>query len=163
MVDRLDIAILRFIDRGDLIAQCNINRLPSLPKDKPLTLSAFQKSVETTLAKNSGQVLEAAQETTKDDGKILRVTVAGTASDIPIQWFYYHLTDAQNRRASVVLTLESKLLERFPSLDRELVSGLLLLETPTTQDDGMEPTPPSRSSSEKTTSAANKQPAAKKK
>ncbi len=162
MVDRMDIAILRFIDRGDLIAQCNINRLPSLPKDKPLTLSAFQKSVETTLTKNSGQVLEAAQETTKDDGKILRVTVAGSASEIPIQWFYYHLTDAQNRRASVVLTLESKLLERFPSLDRELVSGLLLLETPTTQDEGKEPTP-ARSSSETTTSAANKQPAAKKK
>lgn len=141
MVDRMDSAILRFIDRGDLIAQCNINRLPPLPKDKPLTLTAFQKSVETTLAKNGGQVSEAAQETTKDDGKLLRVTVAGTASEIPIQWFYYHLTDSQNRRASVVITLESKLMERYPALDRELISGLLLLDTPSTKDGGKDPIP----------------------
>jgi hypothetical protein len=141
MVDRMDLAILRYVDRGDLIAQCNIDRLAPLPKDQPLKLAAFQKSVETTLAKNSGQVLEAAKETTKEDGKILRVTVSGTASEIPIQWFYYHLTDAQNRRASIVITLESKLVERYPALDRELISGLLLLDTPSTQDDGKEPTP----------------------
>ncbi|MGI8979737.1 MAG: hypothetical protein ACR2FY_10960 [Pirellulaceae bacterium] len=158
MVDRLDSAILRFIDRGDLIAQCNITRLPPLPKDKPLTLTAFQKNVETTLSKNSGQILEAAQETTKDDGKVLRVTVAGSASEIPIQWFYYHVTDAQNRRASVVITLETKLLERYPALDRELISGLLLLETPSTADEGKEPTP-AQNESKAATSAASKKPA----
>ncbi|MCE9524595.1 MAG: hypothetical protein K8R36_00915 [Planctomycetales bacterium] len=147
---------------GDLIAQCNINRLPPLPKDKPLTLATFQKSVETTLSKNGGQVSEAAQETTKDGGKLLRVTVAGTASEIPIQWFYYHLTDAQNRRASVVVTLESKLIERYPALDRELISGLLLLDTPSTKDEGKEPTP-AGNSSEGATSRLNKQPSVKKK
>jgi len=160
MVDRMDLAILRYVDRGDLIAQCNIDRLAPLPKDQPLTLAAFQKSVEATLAKNSGQVLEAAQETTKEDGKILRVTVSGTASEIPIQWFYYHLTDAQNRRASVVITLESKLVERYPALDRELISGLLLLDTPSTQDDGKVPTPakevPPSTSATKQTRAAKK-------
>lgn len=158
MVDRMDSAILRFIDRGDLIAQCNINRLPPLAKDQPLTLSAFQKSVETTLSKNSGQVLEAGQETTKEGGKVLRVCVAGSASEIPIQWFYYHLTDAQNRRASVVVTLESKLLERYPALDRELLSGLALLDTPsTTQAEGQEPAPA------ETPKAASKRPASSKK
>ena len=162
MVDRMDIAILRFIDRGDLIAQCNINRLAPLPKDQPLSLTAFQKSVETTLSKNSGQVLEAAQETTKDGGKVLRVTVAGTASEIPIQWFYYHVTDPQNRRASVVITLESKLLERFPALDRELISGLLLLDTPSTLDEGKEPTP-AKGNKEVGKSAAKKNSAVEKK
>jgi len=162
MVDRMDIAILRFIDRGDLIAQCNINRLAPLPKDQPLSLTAFQKSVETTLSKNSGQVLEAAQETTKDGGKVLRVTVAGTASEIPIQWYYYHLTDPQNRRASVVITLESKLLERYPTLDRELISGLLLLDTPSTLDEGKEPTP-AKSTKEVGKSAAKKSSAVEKK
>lgn len=159
MVDRIDVAILRLIDRGDLIAQCNVNRLPPLPKDKPLTLAAFQKSVETTLAKNGGQVLEAAQETTKDEGKILRVTVAGSASEIPIQWFYYHLADAQGRRASVVITLESKLLERYPALDRELLSGLQLLDTPTTKDEGKKPTPANKAES----ASASKRRAAEKK
>ena len=159
MVDRLDAAILRFIDHGDLIAQCNIGRLPPLPKDKPLTLPAFQKSVETTLTKNGGQVLEAGQETAKDDGKILRVTVAGSVSEIPIQWFYYHLTDAQGRRASIVITLESKLLERFPALDRELISGLVLLDTPTTKDEGQEPVPAEKTES---TSASKRRAVEKK-
>jgi hypothetical protein len=162
MVDRMDIAILRFIDRGDLIAQCNINRLAPLPKDEPLTLTSFQKSVEATLAKNSGQILEAAQETTKDGGKLLRVAVAGSASEIPIQWFYYHLADAQNRRASVVITLESKLRERYPALDRELISGLLLLDTPSTANEDKEPTPAKRTT-KVDTSAASKKPAANKK
>ena len=158
MVDQMDLAILRLIDRGDLIAQCNINRLPPLPKDKPLTLAAFQKSVETTLAKNSGQVLEAAQETTKEDGRILRVTVAGNASEIPIQWFYYHITDAKGRRASVVVTLESRLVERFAGIDRELISGLMLLETPATQQSDKDPTP-----AEKKADSAARQPRAEKK
>ena len=162
MVDRMDIAILRFIDRGDLIAQCNINRLAPLPKDQPLTLTAFQKSVEATLAKNSGEILEAAQETTKDGGKVLRVTVAGSASEIPIQWFYYHLTDAQNRRASLVITLESKLLERYPALDRELISGLLLLDTPSTANEEKEPTP-AKGITKVDNSAASKKPAVDKK
>ena len=68
----------------------------------------------------------------------------------------------QNRRASVVITLESKLIERFPALDRELISGLLLLDTPSTADEGKEPTP-AKDATAAATSAANKKPVVKKK
>ena len=43
------------------------------------------------------------------------------ASEIPIQWVYYHISDDQGRRAALAFTFESKLVERFAEADRTLV------------------------------------------
>src|SRR5256885_15713775 len=53
------------------------------------------------------------------------------------------------------IPLKTKLLDRYPALDRELISGLLLLETPSIQDEGKEPTPGKNNS--KAASAASGQ------
>lgn len=139
MIDRIDVAILRLIDRGDLIAQCNITRLPSLPKGEHHPLAAFQKDVEKTLGKNFGQIVEAGQATNENGIRVLKVTVSGFSSELPIQWIYYHLSDAAGRRASVVITLEEKLAERFAGIDGQLIANLKLLDLPT--DEEKSPTP----------------------
>jgi hypothetical protein len=134
MVDRHDATILRLVDRGDLIAQCNISRLPALAKGEQLTLEAFQEDVKKTLGKNFGQIVEAAQETGDNEIRALRVIVSGSTADLPIQWSYYHLSDASGNRASFVFTIEGSLVERFAQIDRELVSAFRFQA-------GKEPTP----------------------
>lgn len=126
MVDRFDTVILRLVDRGDLIAQCNITRLPSLAKGEQLSLAAFQNEVEQTLGKNLGQILESKQFETSGKLRVLRVAVAGTAAELPIEWLYYHISSANGYRGSLVFTMESKLVERFNQLDRELIETMAL-------------------------------------
>jgi hypothetical protein len=123
MLDRHDATILRLVDRGDLVAQCNISRLPTLAKGEQLTLEAFQDDVKKTLGKNFGQIVEAAQETGDNDVRMLRVIVSGSTADLPIQWSYYHLSDGTGNRASFVFTIEGSLVQRFAQIDRELVSA----------------------------------------
>jgi hypothetical protein len=123
MVDRHDVTILRMVDRGDLIAQCNISRLPQLAKGEQLTLEAFQEDVKKTLGKNFGQIAEASQEVSDGGIRTLRVIVSGNTADIPIQWTYYHLSDDAGNRASLVFTIEGSLIERFAQIDRELIAA----------------------------------------
>lgn len=124
MLDRPDLAVLRFVDRGDLIAQCNITPRPALGPDQALTMDGFQAEVKRVLGKNFEEIVEATEETDDHNRRLLRVVVAGKTGDLPIQWTYYELSDEKGRRASLVFTLESSLLERFASLDRELLAGL---------------------------------------
>ena len=126
MVQRQDATILRLVDRGDLIAQCNISPRPSLAKGEQLTLEGFQDDVKRALGKNLEQVVSGGEEAAGGI-RILRVVVAGKAGDLPIQWTYYHLSDDQGRRAALVLTMEASLLEKYPQIDHELISSFRFL------------------------------------
>lgn len=128
MADRHDVTILRLIDRGDLVAQCNISRLPQLAQGEQLALEVFQDDVKKTLGKNFGQIVEASQESL-GELRSLRVVVSGTASELPIQWMYYHLSDAAGNRVALVFTIEGSLVEKYPQIDRELVNGLRFVAT----------------------------------
>ena len=139
MVDRFDTVILRLVDRGELVAQCNITRLPTLAKGEQLSLAAFQSDVEQTLGKNLGRIVESTQFETSGELRVLRVAVAGTAAELPIQWHYYHLSSDDGYRVSLVFTMESKLVERFGQLDRELIETLALSASPL--DETREPQP----------------------
>jgi hypothetical protein len=123
MFDRPDTTVLRFVDRGDLVAQCNVSPRPALGPQEQLTLEGFQADVKRVLGKNFEQIVEASEETTDSNLRILRIVVAGKAGDLNIQWMYYHLSNDQGRRASFVFTIESTLLERFKAIDRDLIDG----------------------------------------
>jgi hypothetical protein len=127
MVEQHDVTILRLIDRGDLIAQCNLSPLPSQSKEEQLTLEAFQDDVKRTLGKSFGQIAEASEETTSGGIRLMRVVVSGSAGELPIQWMYYHLADEHGHRAALVFTIEATLVERFAQIDRELVTGFHFL------------------------------------
>lgn len=128
MVDRHDVTLLRLVDRGDLVAQCNISQRPSLPKGEYLRLEVFQADVQKALGKSFGQIVDASQESSDTGLRVLRVTASGATGELPIQWTYYHLTDEAGHRASLVFTIEGNLVERFAQIDRELISGFRFLQ-----------------------------------
>jgi hypothetical protein len=122
MTDRHDVAVLRFVDQGDLIAQCNISALPALPRVQQLTLEGFQQDIRRGLGKDFDQFVEATQQLSDDKTlAIYRVVAVGNVQEIPIQWIHYYLADHQGRRASIVFTLEQKVAERFGTADRTLI------------------------------------------
>ena len=128
MVDRHDVAILRMIDRGELIAQCNASSLPDLPAGKRVSLEAFQADIQRALSTEFGEVVEASQGTSNDGLRILRVVIAGLASELPIQWRYYHISNGAGRQVSFVFTMDAKLVERFAESDQVVIGSFEFAE-----------------------------------
>lgn len=130
ILDRPSLCVLRMVDRGTLVAQCNISELSDLEPGKKFPLEAFQADVERSLGKNFGQFIEANQSPA-DDGKVIyRVVVSGVMAEVPIQWIYYHIVNDKGRRAALAFTLETKLLERFAEADRTLAETFQFADRP---------------------------------
>ncbi len=125
MVDRHDVCVLRCVDRGDLIAQCNISELADAEPGKRMALETFQQQVRQSLTGSAGEISEASQNTTDEGQRVLRVQAAGVTSEVPIVWVFYHISNEQGRQTAFSFTLESKMLERFAEGDRTLVESFL--------------------------------------
>lgn len=124
MLDRHDVSILRLVDRGDLIAQCNISELPKRKQDERLSLAEFQRDVQKSLGDNFEQLLEASEYSAANGNRILRAVASGTASGLPIQWIYYHIGNDAGASVALAFTLEEKLVERLAEADRQIVESL---------------------------------------
>lgn len=121
MVDRHDVTILRMIQQGELIAQCNISSLPDLAVGKRVQLTEFQADIEKALGKNFGQFVEASQQKNERGHRVLRAVVSGMASELPIQWIYYHISDDTGRQTAIVFAMDVKIIEKFAAADESIV------------------------------------------
>jgi hypothetical protein len=121
MVDRHDVTVLRMIEQGELIAQCNISSLPDLTAGKRVQLPEFQADIEKALGKNFGQFVEASQQKNESGHRVLRALVSGLASELPIQWIYYHISDDAGRQTALVFTMDAKIVEKFAAADESIV------------------------------------------
>lgn len=130
MVDRHDVSIMRRIERGDLIAQCNISALSDLKPGQHPALEAFQADVKRALGKKFGEFLEASQSVDPSGVRQLRAVVAGTVSELPIQWNYYHFSDLSGRQLALVFTMDAKLVERFAASDAAIISSFAFQSRP---------------------------------
>jgi hypothetical protein len=128
MIEREDVSVLRRVDRGDLIAQCNISALPQLEKGETFSMVDFQQDVKRALADHFGEFVTASESVTENGLHIMRVVTTGKISELSIEWVYFHLTDNQGRRASCVYTYESELTDRFGASDQSLLSSFQFVE-----------------------------------
>ena len=125
--------VFRQLMRGDLIAQCNVSKLPKIKKGKALTLNQFEKDIRENLDKNFGSFVTANEITTDRGYLIYRVEALGTASAIPVRWIYYLLSDTSGRRVSIVYTMERDQEKHFNNADLDWIRNLEFLssESPT--------------------------------
>jgi hypothetical protein len=121
---------LRLLDRGDFLAHCNVTTLPARPADKPMTLHEFEADVVKTLGEKMDKV-EAATEWTNAAGHhCLGVIATGKADEVPMEWRYYLIAADGMRQATVSVTVEQELLERFADADKSIIDSLTLLPEP---------------------------------
>jgi hypothetical protein len=125
------LSVWRLLDRGELVAQCNMSPLPA--GKKPATLAEFQRDVQNSLGKNFGQFVKASQNTHEAGYTMFRLVIHGSVAQLPIEWIYYLIQDEKGQGVSLAFTFEQDLSGRFGEADRSLVSGLRLGEpqTPT--------------------------------
>ncbi len=124
-----DAAIMRFVENGNLLAQCNIVQLPSRPAGRPLSLDLFKDEVTKMIGKDdSAKVVNAEAKRTANDLSALRITVEGIEGEVPVQWIYYHLEAEDGRRMTFVFTMEQEIAAEFVPADKLLVNQLVFRE-----------------------------------
>lgn len=121
--DLPDSVALRLVDRGELVAQCNVSALPDAAPGKPTSLTKFQEDIKKTLDKNFGQFLNASQSTSESGINTYRVTIAGSVAELPIQWNYYLVSDSEGHQTVFAFTVEQALVEKLGSADEEIVNS----------------------------------------
>jgi hypothetical protein len=126
--DDSDLLVMRLIDRGDLVAQCNISPSP-IDAKKPLPLTEFQTDVQQALGKMFGKFDRATESTSSAGTRILLSVADGTAAELPIQWRYYLLHDEQGHGVTVVFTMEQPLVDQFRDQDMPIVNSVEFIDT----------------------------------
>jgi len=126
------VAILRLVELGSLVAQCNMAPAPPAPDGKTTPLERFEADIQQSLGERFGEIVSREKMPTDDGRQIFRVEVSGNVviksvqgrADIPMLWIYYLVTDPQGRQASFVFSVEPKLMEQLRGRDRDLVASL---------------------------------------
>jgi hypothetical protein len=126
--DEYDRAVLRLIDRGELVAQLNIAPLDKVDPAKLIDLTRFQDDVRRGLGDNFGQFVSAAQRPNQANYRVFEVVVDGQSSDVPIRWIYYMLADQFGRQAVFAFVVEGNLIDRFGTADEELLETVRLID-----------------------------------
>lgn len=133
---RRDLLILRMVDEGEFIAQCNIAPLRPALEEQPVELAKFRAQIEQALSQQEGQILEASQATTDEGLAILRIAAAGKVNDVPVTWYHYLLTRDNTHRAAVIFTLAEKQNKEFGAADHDLIGSLRFLNGAETAQSG---------------------------
>ncbi len=124
-------AILRFLNNGNLLAQCNIVKLPARPANRPLGLKNYRKEVGRIIAADQiARIVDDNEYKTKNGVRVLSVEVEGKEGGVPVTWLYYHVNNTDGRRMTFVFTLESDFADGFRPHDRKLVEGLAFVAKP---------------------------------
>lgn len=128
--DNREIAILRLLDRGNLIAQVNIKPLEKAAPGKHLSEREFQDSVRKTLGPELTAIVRAEQVKSKETGDkrfLYRVVADGSSNGKEMRWIYAICAAADGRQMTLVFAVEKKLIKQFGDRD---VGFLLSAEFP---------------------------------
>jgi hypothetical protein len=126
--DQKELATLKLIDKGELLAQCNIATLPNTVPGKTVSLEEFQDDVRKALGENFKSFLEAGQRSNGLGYRVSRVAAEGVQHDLPIRWLYYLVADKNGRQIVFIFTVESRLLPRFNGVDEALLAAVRLTD-----------------------------------
>jgi hypothetical protein len=127
-------AVLRYVDDGDLLVQCNIVRLNSRPEDNPLLLEDFKREVTKIIAVDSVSQISGASESHTTNGlRAMQITVRGVEEEVPLNWIYYNVASPDGRQVTFVFTLEEEIAGRVTPVAKKLVDGFEFYD-PTDRD-----------------------------
>jgi hypothetical protein len=122
---KIDVAVLRLVDRGMLAGQCNVSSLPQKKREDLVSLEDFQKDIRAAVGKKRfGEFVEAKQWVNDGGNRVYRVVVDGTDADIAMRWIYYLIADPQGRQVAFTFAVEREWVERFAEADKPLVDSL---------------------------------------
>ncbi|MBI3863793.1 MAG: hypothetical protein HY290_18040 [Planctomycetia bacterium] len=131
-----DGALLRLLDQGGFIAQCNIKRLPDAEPGQHVSEKQFQQDIQQSLGKNFEEFVQAEKLNLKDGLYVFRAVVAGSIQranekkeieTTPMQWVYYLVANPEGRQLSFVFSVDARQVKAFENRDLSMVTGVEFL------------------------------------
>lgn len=119
-----DVAVLRLMDSGSLLAQVNVSPIPAAASGSHTSAEQFQTDIRQSLGKRLKSITKAEQlkpRNANDRRFLFRVTVDGEADGVPMTWFYHLCAAPTGQQASFVFAVETKNLDKFNNRDLSLV------------------------------------------
>ncbi len=127
MTDAREVLSLRMVDRGELIAQCNVRSITLPDPERRPTLSQFQADVRRSLDAHFRQFAKIGESQNSLGQTIFRAEAVGTVQELEIHWIYYLVCDPTGRQVVLAFTVEEPMLERLEDGDAEIVSTVRFL------------------------------------
>lgn len=126
------VAVLRLMDKGSLVAQCNVSPIGPAPVGKHIGEQQFQEDVQKAIGADFQRIEKAEVIPTRDKRFLFRVVAAGEASQktskgvtkVPVNWIYYLIANPEGRQMVLVFTVENTLIERLQNRDVNLALGV---------------------------------------
>lgn len=126
------VCILRLLDHGSLICQCNFSPVPSVKPGTHTPLDEYEASIQQALGAQFGEFVDRATIPAEDGRKIFRVTAIGNyqlpdgneSKTVPMSWTYMLVVHPSGRQVSFVFAVEPGLRERLAERDLRLVESL---------------------------------------
>jgi hypothetical protein len=131
IAEQPNMLVMRLLDRGDMLAQCNISTNPVGKQDDEPSLTKFQEEIKKALGASFGQFVRAGQHGDDPQRSVLWVVAQGQASDLPIEWHYFLVANPAGQQVVLAFTLQPDEIEALNKADVALVRGLEFL-TPAT-------------------------------
>ena len=128
--------MLRLVELGSLVAQCNLSPAPSVTEGSSTPIEQFEADIERSLGERFGEVVARERGPDSRGRADLRIVVRGNVvlkstqgrADVPMMWIYYLVTDPRGRQAAFVFFVDPSLVEQLRDRDREIVAGLEFVE-----------------------------------
>ena len=131
-----DVALLRLLDQGGFIAQCNIKRLPQAEPGQHVAEEQFQADIRQSLGKNFQQIVHSEKLKLKDGLYVYRVVAVGSVDRLnekkepesgPMQWIYYLVANSDGRQLSFVFSVDPRQAKELENRDLSMVAGVEFL------------------------------------
>jgi hypothetical protein len=118
-----DLTILRLLERGRLVAQCNVRLLPAAQPGQYTSKSRFVSDIRSSLGKRldrieQGPVADAARGPLR-----IRVVAHGRDSGQQFRWIYYLFADPDGRQTTLMFTVADSESERFSVQDQRMANS----------------------------------------
>ncbi|MDB5387067.1 MAG: hypothetical protein JWM11_2713 [Planctomycetaceae bacterium] len=135
------VSVLRLMEKGTLVAQCNVSQIGAAPAGKHIAEKQFQQDVRTAIGPEFHQIEKAEVIPTQDKRYVLRVVSSGEAMQktskgvqkIPVIWIYYLVANPDGRQIVLIFTIEASLMERLKDRDVNLALGVDFLPKKSTK------------------------------
>jgi hypothetical protein len=117
--------VLKWLDHGELAAQCNLAAGPHAGKGRHQDLKQFRDDIRRALGTRFGRIIEAGEmEGPADLGFRYRVAVEGHEGDVGVIWIYFLIASPEGDQLLVTFTLGAAQAKLFAEQDLRLVGSL---------------------------------------
>ncbi|MEM9940286.1 MAG: hypothetical protein AAF939_01775 [Planctomycetota bacterium] len=115
-------ALLRLMDRGQLLAQCNFVILPQRSRNQLISLEDYKQQVQRIAESDDNAEMKTANSRVSPTGnRVSQVVVRGIEQGLPIQWIYYHIGNSDGRQLTLVFTMDAEVADRVAGFANRIV------------------------------------------